>query len=847
MPTNRTRVRIALTAALLVLAAIRPGAVVAHPEPPRALDAAGIRASLERLRVTGSVLYVGAHPDDENNALLAWFANGKKLETAYLSMTRGDGGQNLIGSDTGTLLGVLRTQELIAARRVDGAEQFFTRALDFGYSKTPEETFDIWGHEKILSDVVWVIRRYRPDVIVTRFATDGSGGHGHHTASAILAEEAFAAAADPQRFPEQLAHVRPWQARRLVWNAYRFGGAGADTTPGRIAVDVGAYDRLLGRSYTEIAGESRSQHKTQGFGSAERRGSFTNSFEHRLGNRAQADLFDGVDLTWRRYPGGDKIERVLARALDTFDAEHPGATVPALLEARTLIQGLGDDPLLTRKRAELDRVLRACCGLWLEAVATAPSVTPGAPARISALALSQDEPSVRVLGVTVVDTTGQVVARTTRAAQALAPGRAFADTLAWDEPAGVPPSRPYWLVEPPGPGSFEVRDLRQIGKPENDPVFRARFALEIKGRAVTLETPVVYRWTDPVRGERYRDFLVAPRVTLKFDRGAHLFTGDGADTLGVTAQSGDRAVRGDVRLRLPAGWTSSPATVTIALAGGGVDTTVRFSVTPPAGAATTNEAVSAEFVTDGQATSARAIPLDYPHLPLQALVLPAQARLVRADVKHTGSRVAYVMGSGDAVPEALMEMGYAVTLLSDDDVARAALDGYDAIVVGVRAYNVRPRLRAMQDRLLAYVANGGRLVVQYQTADPGLNGKLGPLPFAISRDRVTVETAPVTISAPGHPLATTPNRITDEDFAGWVQERGLYFASPADSAYQTPFACHDPGEPERTGGLLYATHGKGAFIYTGYAWFRQLPGGVPGAYRLFANLVSPAPRRGPAL
>jgi len=839
-PSPRLPVPFLFVLALAFVAVARTAG--ADPEPRPALDAAGIRAGLERLQVMGSALYVAAHPDDENTAFLAYLANGRKVETAYLSLTRGDGGQNLIGPDTGTLLGVIRTQELVAARRIDGAEQFFTRALDFGFSKNPEETLEIWGRDRILSDVVWVIRSYRPDIIVTRFPTDGSGGHGHHTASAILAEEAFAAAADSTRFPEQLQFVRPWQAKRLVWNVFRFGGQAADTVQGRVRVDVGAYDALLGRSYTEIAGASRSQHKSQGFGSAERRGKFVNSFEPRLGERATADLFDGVDLTWARVRGGQKVAPLLAKAAKDFDPAHPAAIVPTLARARTALADVPDDPLVRRKRAELDQLLRACLGLWLEAIAQTPSASPGATVKVVTSALARNDAQVVVQSVAIAD-----LARSTAPERALAVNEARTDTLALSVPRDAVPTRPYWLAERPREGSFEVTDQRLIGKPENDPVFVARFSVLAAGVPLTFDTPVVYRWTDPVRGERYRDFLIVPSVTLRLDEAAYLFPDAGARPVTVTVQSAAQPVTGSVRLALPAGWRATPNEFAVALAGGEIDTTVSFSVTPPAGDAPLADRVAATFESGGAATSVRAVRLDYTHIPLQALVLPAEARLVRADVRHTGARVAYVMGSGDAIPDALTQMGYAVTLLSDDDVEHAALVGYDAIVIGVRAYNTRPRLRRLQGRLLDYVAQGGRLILQYDTADEALDDRLGPYPFKISRDRVTVETAPVRVTLPGHPLLTTPNRIGDADFEGWVQERGLYFANPIDPRYETPLSSNDPGETPKAGGLLYARHGKGVFVYAAYAWFRQLPGGVPGAYRIFANLVSPDVKAGPRL
>jgi LmbE family N-acetylglucosaminyl deacetylase len=818
--------------ALLLL----PHAAWADPVPPEPLDAAGMRLMLERLQVVGSALYVAAHPDDENTALLAWLSKGRKVRAGYLSVTRGDGGQNLIGPDTGELLGVIRTQELLAARRVDGAEQFFTRALDFGYSKSADETLAKWGRERILADVVWVIRRFQPDVIVTRFPADGRGTHGHHTASAIVAEEAFAAAADPARFPEQLRHVRPWRARRLVWNVFRFGAAGPDTTPGRLTVDLGAYAPLLGRSFTEIAGESRSMHKSQGFGAAERRGVWTNAFEHRLGERATGDLFDGVDLTWSRVPGGARLARLLRQAAREFRPERPQAILPTLLRAHALMASVPDEPLVAKKREELLQVIRAAAGLWLEAIVLRPTVSPGGELRVATSALNRSDADVRLEGVELLDLEGALRASATPP-RALAANVPASETLAVRLPADALPTRPYWLELPSLAGSSEVADARRIGDPEGPAVLRARFRLRLAGAPLAFDVPVVHRWIDPVQGERHRDLVVVPPAFLRFEHGAYLFADPAPRAVKLTVESTGAPVEGALRLELPEGWRAEPSQAAIRL-GAGADTAIRFRVTPgPSPAAAT---MGAEIEIGGRSHGWTSVHLDYPHIPVQALALPAEARLVRAEVKRQGSRIGYVMGSGDEVPAALRQMGFQVTLLDDETLEGGDLSGYDAIVTGVRAYNTRPRLIRLQQRLLDYVAGGGRLVVQYNTAEPGLQDRLGPYPFRVSRERVTVEEAEMRLLRPGHPLLAAPNPIGPGDFEGWVQERGLYYASPWDERYETVLAASDPGEPAREGGVLYARYGRGVFIYTGLAWFRQLPAGVPGAYRLFANLVSAA-------
>lgn len=832
------RLRRAALAAVLAVSgfAALASTAFADPRPRDVLDAARLRLALQKLQVTGTALFVAAHPDDENTAMLAYLSSGRKVRTGYLSMTRGDGGQNLIGTEIGEQLGLIRTNELLGARRVDGAEQFFTRALDFGFSKNPEETFAFWGRERILADAVYVIRRFRPDLIVTRFPTDGSGGHGHHTASAILAEEAFAAAADPTRFPEQLASVKPWKAKRLVWNAFRFGNAGPDTTPGRIRVDVGAYQPLLGRSYSEIAGESRSMHKSQGFGSAERRGELTNTFEHRLGDRAKDDLFEGVDLTWSRFPNGAKVGALLREAETTFDPAKPEALLPVLLRARAAMGACGDDPMLAVKRAELMDVIRSCAGLWMEAIASKPTAVPGGKVRVVTSVLDRSPAALTLARVEIVN--GPVSAR---GARTLARNIPANDTLQAPVSPNAPLTQPWWLAQPGDKGAFAVPEQRLVGDPESAPAMLARFTLTSGGETLEYEVPVVSRSVDPVLGERYRALEVIPPVTSRFEQGAYLFADGGPRDVRVVVESSLDPVAARVRLALPEGWRADPPVRSVAIAAQG-DTTLAFRVTPPAAGAAAPVTVRCLVETDGAIYDRRLVRIDHEHIPVQTLLPASEAKLVRADVKHTGTQIAYVMGSGDAVPAALQQMGFAVTLLTDADVEEGDLSRFETIVIGVRAYNTRPRLLAHQDRLLAYAANGGRLVVQYQTADGSFDNRLGPLPFKISRDRVTVEEAEMRVLKAGHPLLTTPNAIGAGDFAGWVQERGLYFAQPYDAGYDAVFGANDPGEPSRDGGLLYAKVGKGTFVYTGLAFFRQLPAGVPGAYRLFANLVSPERR-----
>ncbi|MEO6326150.1 MAG: PIG-L family deacetylase, partial [Thermoanaerobaculia bacterium] len=595
-------------------------------QPTEAMSAGELQLALRKLSVVGSALYVAAHPDDENTAFLSYLSRERLVRTAYLSMTRGDGGQNLIGSEKGELMGVIRTQELLAARRIDGAQQFFTRAIDFGYSKTPQETLGIWGKDAVLADVVFVIRRFRPDVIVTRFPTTGEGGHGHHTASAILAEEAFEAAGDPTRFPEQLALVKPWKPRRLLWNIFRFGADAPRTPkPGQLTVDLGAYNNLLGRSYTEIAAQSRSMHKSQGFGSAERRGTFLNDFQPRLGAPAQNDLFDGLDLSWNRIAGGQNVGKLLAEAERAFDPKKPSASVPALLRAYREMLKLGDPPDVVAKEQELREVVRSCAGLWIEAIAVERSATPGSTVHVKAMALNR---SPLPLVLTKLEVTDQTSAPAPAAE--LKSNEPVRPELTLALPANVEYTNPYWLKERPGKGLFTVKDPQLIGRPDSPPPLVARFTVQIAGESLVFETPVFSRITDPVKGELYRPFEIGPRVTLNLDERVFLFPGSGPRTARVTVRAGEPSSSGRVRLKLPAGWTATPADVSFDLKQRDDEMNALFQVTP-SGAPGTG-VLEAVAETGGVTVSRSMLRIEYPHIPVQTLFPPAESHLVRLDV-----------------------------------------------------------------------------------------------------------------------------------------------------------------------------------------------------------------------
>ncbi len=808
----------------------------------RQLDAGEILHRIEKLGVVGSVLYVGAHPDDENTRLITWLANGAKVRAAYLSLTRGDGGQNLIGTELGDALGILRTQELLAARRIDGGEQFFTRAVDFGYSKTPEETFAKWGRQEILSDVVRVVRTFRPDVIVTRFATDGSGGHGHHTASAILANEAFDLAADPKAFPEQIAEgLEPWQAKRLFFNAAAWWNPSVPDLAKKdpehwVAVDVGGYDPLLGASYGEIAGRSRSQHKSQGFGAAETRGASLEYLHLEKGAAlAKPDLLDGVDLGWTRVPGAERVTPIVRDLVSAFDARAPEKSVPKLADLVRVLDGIskgGRSWAGFEASAARELILQAA-GVVVEVGAGVPQVAAGDSTKATLSVLQRaSEPKLSVAGFTPPGAAAVGVA------EELAPNRPWTKEFVYEVPSTRSIDQPYWLSGP-HEGLFHP-DARGKGV---EPVARGaatvRCVLKLSdGLEIPVDCGVTQTWVDRVAGERSRPVVVTPPASIQVSDPVAIVRGNRAEASAeLTALRDD--LSGDWIVVPPAGWTLETSlphlehvkrgerrslSVALRREDGAHGGRVQFAFTGP----TRDSGWSMHVV-------------DHPHVPPQTWFSAAEVALVPLDVAVSTRTVGYVEGAGDEVPAALKRLGIAVEKIDPKSAAAEDLDRCDAIVTGIRAYNTVPALATFQPKLLAWVERGGTLVVQYDTngGDLVLPAKaIGPFPFAITRDRVTVEEAPPTFLAPSHPLWTTPNRLTTADFDGWVQERGLYFAGEVDPAYTALIAWNDPGEKPLDGALIACDSGKGRFVYTGLSLFRQLPAGVPGAYRLLANLLA---------
>ncbi len=803
------------------------GLIVAAQAPER-ITSAEIYLRLNKLNVLGTVLYVAAHPDDENSRLIAYMAKERLYRTGYLSMTRGDGGQNLIGDEQGVELGLIRTQEMLAARRVDGADQFFSRAFDFGFTKSTEEALKTWGEQKILSDAVWVIRKYQPDVIITRFPPDSRAGHGHHSASAVLAHEAFLEAADPTKFPAQFQYgVKPWKATRIMWNNYNFGSVNT-TREDQLKIDMGGFNPILGKSYGELAAESRTNHKSQGAALTPARGSADEYFTLVDGEPAPTDIMNGVETSWRRVQGGERIEGMVDQVIHDFSLQYPERSVPALVDIYKAIAALPDGYWRTQKLKETQALIAECSGLWMEAVTRTPYAVQGDALPVTLVLNDRLNAPISVEGANVdgVDTAWR---------QELQGDKNYSLSCVIHVAPNEPVTQPYWLREEMSPGSFNVSDQRLIGNPQGAPAYEVRFRLVIGGQEFIYTRPVQYKYTDPVRGELYEPLTVIPVVTAQFDPSLVLFTDGEEKSFHAEAQDHQPGI---------ANVSSLPSMQLTPTPGLTVGKPVGLSWTAkPAGHGT--ETVTADLLANRRDTVLQLTTIAYEHIPRIDYFRPAREKFVVADVRTAGHRIGYIEGAGDKVPAALEQMGYEVVLLKEKDVSPAFLKTFDAVIAGVRAYDVHPWLKQRHDVLMEYVKDGGNLIVQYNRDGlDNMNTNIGPYPFAISNKRVTDENAPVAFLHPAHPVLNYPNKITDQDFQGWIQERGIYFAGQTDPQYESVLSMNDPGEKELKGSLVIARYGKGIFVYTGLVFFRELPAGIPGAYRLMANIIALNQKKG---
>jgi LmbE family N-acetylglucosaminyl deacetylase len=804
-------------------------------QKPQKLTSNQIYEKIEKLNFLGTALYIAAHPDDENTRLISYLANNVKARTGYLSLTRGDGGQNLIGSEIRELLGVIRTQELLAARRIDGGEQFFTRANDFGYSKHPDETLEIWNKEQVLSDVVWAIRTFKPDVIINRFnhRTPGST-HGHHTASAMLSVAAFDLANDPTQYAGQLKYTSVWQPKRLFFNTSswfysdkkKFENASKDFTK----FDVGVYYPLKGLSNNELASMASSQHLCQGFGRLTTRGEQNEYVEFLKGTapKDKNDIFSGINTTWNRIKNGGEIGEILYEVEEKFDFVNPSKHLPKLMQAFNLIKELEDTHWRKIKEKQIKQIIEACLALYLEASAISPSGTPNSAIDVDFEVLNRSDVNIQLTSIT-----STIDKKTIYKGFELAQNKKFSFKesflLETDDF-----SDPYWLKKEASLGMYSVDNQQLIGKPETPRTVKIDFNLIINLTPIIITKNVVVRYAERDQGEIYEPFEILPKITTKIKDKVLIFSDSIPKNITIEVKAGANYVSGKVSLQIPESWSVSPSEIAFSIQQKNDKQTVEFLLTPPKNKSEGTLAVIA--TSEGTAYKKELIEINYNHIPKQVVLSDSKAKIVRLNIHKAGSYIGYIKGAGDAVPESLRQIGYTVIAINPSEITDENLHKYDAIVLGIRAYNVVKELKFKQKFLLEYVEKGGNMIVQYNTSRRV--DVAAPYTLKLSRDRVTDEFAEVIIFDEEHSLLNFPNKITNEDFKGWVQERGLYFPNIWSEEYTPIFSMNDKGETPKLGSLLIAKYGKGNYMYTGLSFFRELPAGVSGAYKLFANMLS---------
>ena len=840
-----------------------PSVSIAQVAPKKA-NSTDIFEAIRKLNVLGSVLYVAAHPDDENTRMISYFANARNMDITYLSLTRGDGGQNLIGSELREELGVLRTQELLAARNIDGGKQLFTRANDFGFSKSPAESFQIWGKEAILSDVVWAMRKVQPDIVINRFSTDTAfDTHGHHTGSAVLSSAAFDIVGNPSVYPEQLKYVSAYQPKRLFQNQSWFWYGSQEKFEAAMKnenifkFDAGIYLPIRGKSNDEIAAESRSMHKCQGMGMMSSRGSNMEYMQYLKG--AQGDLkitgdpFEGINTTWTRLEGGKIIGEILTSVEQNFKFDKPSASVKELLRARDLIQKLPQSVWKTRKLADIQQVILWCSGIFLEVTARDFSVTPSGKLDVMAEILNRTDVNAKLLRLNFMEMNDRenLAFRSLKdTVTNIELKNNIRNTLKFNFIVSLDAvtTNPYWLEKAAAIGMYNVQSQLLRGLPETPRTYEAVVDIEIEGQRLSVKTPIVYSFANPAKGEIYRPLEVTPAVFVNLEEKVYIFGEEMGKNINFIVKSGAEKTKGRLKPEVPKGWILEPEAADFNLKLKGEEAVLTFKLTPPKGEnegkivakaflKAAGDAPDADFY---EVTTKSVRLIEYDHIPTQTVLRPAEAKIVKLNIEKRGINIGYVMGAGDEMPACLEQIGYKITQIGDHDLQNAdGLRRFDAIVVGVRAYNVKEKLKFYNQKLLDYVSNGGTMIVQYNTAGRDLVlPQFGPYPFKLGRGRTTEEDAKVRFLKPDHSVLNVPNKITAKDFDGWVQERGLYFLSEWDKNYEAILSCNDTNEKAEDGGLVVAKHGKGWYVYTGYSFFRELPMGVSGAYRLFANLLS---------
>lgn len=808
-----------------------------QPAKPSSVE---IYHQIEKLNFLGSVLYVAAHPDDENTKLISYLSNEKKYRTGYLSLTRGDGGQNLIGPELRELLGVIRTQELIEARKIDGGEQFFSRANDFGFSKNPDETLEIWDKNQVLSDVIWTIRNFQPDVIINRFDHRSPGTtHGHHTSSAMLSLEAFDKVNDATIFPEQLKLTSLWQPKRIFFNAsWWFYGSqekfdAADKSK-MAKIQTGVYYQQFGKSNQEIAALSRSRHQSQGFGSTGTRGEEFEYLEFLKGENLQDknNIFEGIDTTWNRVKGGKAIGEILAEVQKNFDFKNPSNSVSGLIKAYDLIQKLDDNEhWKSIKLQEIKKIILGCTGLYLEAISDNQEVTNGSSVKVKLEAINRSNLNITWNGISSVPNTF-----TTLEIKPLEFNKSVSKNIELTIDENLNYTEPYYLKEKGTVGMYRVDQQLNIGKPDVLREVKVTFNIEINGVVIPFERNVVYKYNDDVKGEVYQPLDIVPIVTSSIQEKVYIFPNNRDKVISVKIKAGKKNVSGKIHLQLPQNWKVSPTSIPFSLKNKDEEQIAVFTISPSKEA---SEITIKSIVTvDGKDFDNDKTDINYTHIYKQMVLKPAEAKAIKLNIKTKNEKIAYIMGAGDEVPKSLKQMGYEVTIIKPEEISTEKLLPYNVVITGIRAYNVVNTLAIKQNVLLDFVKNGKTMIVQYNTMGDFVTPNFSPFPLKISRDRVTEENAEVRFLAPTNPILNYPNKITTKDFEGWTQEQGLYYPNEWDANFTPIISSNDKGEKPKDGAILVAKYGKGHYIYTGLSFFRELPEGVAGAFRLLANMIS---------
>ncbi|WP_293744494.1 PIG-L family deacetylase [uncultured Pedobacter sp.] len=789
-----------------------------------------IYRELKTLKHLPKVLYLAAHPDDENTGLLSWLINDQNVETAYLSLTRGDGGQNLLGTEQGAALGLIRTHELLEARRLDGAQQFFTRAIDFGFSKNTTDTFKQWDADSITADVVWVIRKFRPDVIICRFPPTAAAGHGQHAASAVVAEKAFKAAADKNMFPEQLKYVAVWQPKRLLWNTFRFGAVNT-TAENQLKVSVGQYDAQLGMGYGELAGLSRSLHKSQGAGTQSVAGIRSEYFVNVLGDPAKRTLFDGLNMNWSDKGIGD-IDELIDIVLLSFNYNQPDKSLHGLLMLRRKIAKLQDVALRKDKLAAIDNIILSSAGFMGEVVTNQPEALAGNSYNFRLNLISRSATPVKVESVNWLNQTDELN-------RTLANDSLITIERKIQVPADAAPTEPYWLAKPAkNAATFSVPNDTLIGLPEMQSPVNVLLTLKIESEKFAVSLPLSYKKLDPVKGDVVEALRIVPALDLSFSEPVYFAKEKEALNVGLRLRANKNINYGRITFKIGNQVVKTFQGINL---GENTLSTMNFviRVEDLAKIKTSQNKLEAVFSSETNDYSKGHVLIQYPHLPTLQYFVPATTWLIKGDIKVLAKKIGYIEGAGDLIPEFLRQAGLQVDVLTEADILNPVkLASYDAVVTGVRVINTEKRIKNWQTALRSYVENGGTIVMQYNTTQDMALQDFGIYPFNISGKRITEENAEVKFLKPDHKVLNYPNKITAEDFKGWVQERGAYFPDQWDAKYEPLFEMHDTGEEPLQGSTLYAKYGKGNFIYTPLAFFRQLPAGNVGAARLFFNFLS---------